>query len=81
MVGILGIKRWRDLFYIMAGRGSSSFEVTRERDKRRFLTSDVFKSNKLLALETGWLVTVLFFQFYGDCIFFFIGQKPCIFVF
>jgi hypothetical protein len=60
MVGILGIKRCRDLFYIMAGNGCSSFEVTREKDKRRFLTSDVFKSNRLTALETGWQVTVFF---------------------
>jgi hypothetical protein len=63
MVGILGIKRWRDLFYIMAGNGCSSFEVTREKDKRRFLTSDVFKSNRLTALETGWKVTIFFFSF------------------
>ena len=61
MVGIIGVKRWRDLFYIMAGNGCSSFEVNREKDKRRFLTSDVFKSNKLTALETGWQVTVFFF--------------------
>ena len=60
MVGILGIKRWRDLFYIMAGKGCSSFEVSRERDKRRFLTSDVLKSNRLTALETGWHITVFF---------------------
>ena len=63
MVGILGIKRWRDLFYIMAGKGCSSFEVSRERDKRRLLTSDVLKSNRLTALETGWHVTVFFLSF------------------
>ena len=63
MVGILGIKRWCDLFYIMAGNWCSSFEVTRERDKRRFLFSDVFKSNRLTALETDWHLTVPFFSF------------------
>jgi hypothetical protein len=81
MVGILGIKRWCDLFYTMAGNGCSNFEVTRERDKRPFLTSDAFKSNRLTALDTGWHVTVPPPQFYGYCIFFFIGQKPCISVF
>ena len=58
------------------------FGDTRERVKRRFLTSDVFKSNRLTALQTGWHITgFFFFQFYGDCILFFIGQKLCIFAF
>jgi len=41
---------------------TQGFGVTRERVTSRFLTSDVFKSNRLTALETGWHVTV-FFQF------------------